>query len=104
MATVARTTNTRGYIPFSITTANDETEQIAVNAGDTMTISATGMSGSTAQILWRSSPNATGIPLSFEGSTSFTSDFAYNFEAGGKGFVSVKMTVDGGTISVVFTK
>ena len=104
MATITRTNPNKGLLQFSLVNADDETEQIPMDAGESCLITATGMSGSTAQILLYTRPNGTGIPLSFDGSSSFTSDFAYNFTAMGKCFVSVKMTVDGGTIAVVITK
>lgn len=107
MATVMRTNPNKGFLQFSLASANDETETVPMETGDTCLITATGVAGgtgSTVQILLYSKPGATGIPLSFDGASSFTADFALNFVAAGKCFVTVKMTVDGGTVAVVITK
>jgi hypothetical protein len=104
MATVAQTGNSKGHKVFSLASANDETEVIPLNSGETVHIHATGMSGSTVQILEYVGSNATGVALSFDGATSFTSDFALNYTAGGKCGITVKLTVDGGTVVVTYTK
>lgn len=107
MATVTRDNEAgkgKGSLKYTLASANDETEVIPLLRGETVHIHATGMSGSTVQILEYVGGNTTGVPLSFNSATSFTSDFALNYTAGGKCGITVKMTVDGGTVIVHYTK
>lgn len=104
MATVAQTGNGKGHRVWSLASANDETGIIPLTRDETCLIHLTGMSGSTVQILTYVGGNATGVATSFGGATSFTADTVLGFTAPGKCGITVKLTVDGGTVVVTVTK
>lgn len=104
MATITQTGNGKGHRVFSLDNTGDETEVIPLTAGETVHIHVTGLSGPTAQILEYVGSNATGVPLSFDGATSFTSNLALNYTAGGKCGITVTLAIGGGTVVVTFTK
>lgn len=108
MATVAQTNTTGvGCRSFTLDDTNDETARIHLHRGETILIHATGLTANTcsAQVLCYAEENATGVALSFNGTTTFTADFALGFTAPGKCSITVKETVDAGTgIVVTFMK
>jgi hypothetical protein len=106
MATVTQNpAGTKGLRKYTLTSANDETQQQPVNQGDKLQITATGVSGgSTVNILFYTTPDATPVALDYNSTTDLTTDFSYGYEAFGKGFVSVKLTVDSGAPVVTFTR
>lgn len=108
MATVTQTNTTGvGCRSFTLDDLNDETQRIPLSRGETCLIHATGLTANTcsAQILCYVEENATGVALNFNGTTTFTTDFALGFTAPGKCSITVKETVDAGAgIVVTITK
>ena len=93
----------KGTKTFTLASANDETTRLSLRKGETVSITCTGMSGSTVQVRVYTN-GTTGVAADYNGATSFTADFTLNFTAAGKCSVSVFLTVDGGTVTVNLTR
>lgn len=107
MATVNPTNPTKGVFSFAMTNVNDETARIHLKQGQTVGIHVTGLTAntSTVQILNYVGDNTTAAPASFNGNTSFTSDFSLGFTAPSNLSLTVKLTADGGgTTTATITK
>ncbi len=98
------TARSGGNKSFTLTDLNDQTNLVPFEAGETGLIHINMTGACTVEILCYVKPGGTGIPLSFDGALTFTADTCLGFTAPGKCFISVNMTVDGGSTVVTITK
>jgi hypothetical protein len=85
----------RGLPFWDLSAVDEETDRVALLAGQTAHIHVAGVAGSTLQIIGYVGSNPTGVAIPYNGTADFTDDFSVDFTAGGKCAIAVKLTVDG---------
>lgn len=104
MTTVEATYDSMRRKSYPLTSTNDETPQIPMSAGSTALIHVSGATGSTWCVYVYVTGNPTPVKADYNGVTDFTKDMVMPCRVTGECFISVKLLVDGGSLTATITK